>query len=265
MGYWVAGESLGDRNVETHGYDNRRVAGGGPGLKAHSFRVQSRFDTRNQTTGSRYDAQAADVLVIYYGFRYYDPVTGRWPSRDPIQERGGLNIYAFVGNDGVNRLDLLGQDVLINAQYGSGGYYVGMHSNNDTSNVSFTVEATDSFDLNPSDERDPYLDKNGDSDSGPIDERFKRDRPLFPWSPKTEGDEASDRDGGGIQTIWINGKEDGKDFSITISATFDYALDVVESSGCLPKLRIDNSIHTAPVRRFPSSSLLYYTGGVGFE
>ena len=46
--------------------------------------------------------------VFFYGYRFYDPVTGRWPSRDPIQERGGVNLYGFVGNDGVNRWDLLG-------------------------------------------------------------------------------------------------------------------------------------------------------------
>lgn len=46
--------------------------------------------------------------VTHYGYRYYDPVTGRWPSRDPIGENGGLNLYGFVGNDGVNRLDFLG-------------------------------------------------------------------------------------------------------------------------------------------------------------
>jgi RHS repeat-associated protein len=46
--------------------------------------------------------------VIYYGYRYYDAVTGRWPSRDPIEERGGANLYAFVGNDGVNLWDYLG-------------------------------------------------------------------------------------------------------------------------------------------------------------
>ena len=45
----------------------------------------------------------------YYGFRYYDPVTGRWPSRDPIEEQGGLNLYAMVGNDAVNDYDILGQ------------------------------------------------------------------------------------------------------------------------------------------------------------
>ena len=46
--------------------------------------------------------------LLYYGYRYYDPITGRWPSRDPIEERGGVNLYAFVGNDGVNWSDKLG-------------------------------------------------------------------------------------------------------------------------------------------------------------
>ena len=31
-----------------------------------------------------------------------------WPARDPIGERGGVNLYGFVGNDGINRLDVLG-------------------------------------------------------------------------------------------------------------------------------------------------------------
>jgi uncharacterized protein RhaS with RHS repeats len=46
--------------------------------------------------------------IYYYGYRYYDPVTGRWPSRDPIEEGGGTNLYGFVGNDGVNWWDYLG-------------------------------------------------------------------------------------------------------------------------------------------------------------
>lgn len=45
---------------------------------------------------------------LYYGYRFYSPETGRWLSRDPIGERGGLNLYGFVGNDGVNRWDSLG-------------------------------------------------------------------------------------------------------------------------------------------------------------
>jgi RHS repeat-associated protein len=46
--------------------------------------------------------------VTYYGYRWYDPVTGRWPSRDPIEEEGGINLYGFVGNDGLNWVDSLG-------------------------------------------------------------------------------------------------------------------------------------------------------------
>jgi RHS repeat-associated protein len=51
--------------------------------------------------------RASDVLC-YYAYRYYDPVTGRWPSRDPIGEWGGMNLYGFVGNDGIGRIDKLG-------------------------------------------------------------------------------------------------------------------------------------------------------------
>ena len=48
------------------------------------------------------------VRVADYNYRYYDPLTGRWPSRDPIEEKGGVNLYGFVGNDGVDRFDVLG-------------------------------------------------------------------------------------------------------------------------------------------------------------
>ena len=44
----------------------------------------------------------------YYGYRYFDPLTGRWPSRDPITERGGANLYGFVLNQTIGSIDLLG-------------------------------------------------------------------------------------------------------------------------------------------------------------
>jgi RHS repeat-associated protein len=46
--------------------------------------------------------------LLYYGYRYYDPVTGRWPSRDPIEEQGGMNLYGFVRNNGLNWVDRFG-------------------------------------------------------------------------------------------------------------------------------------------------------------
>lgn len=45
--------------------------------------------------------------VAGYTYRYYDPATGRWPSRDPIEESGGIGLYGFVGNDGLNIFDVL--------------------------------------------------------------------------------------------------------------------------------------------------------------
>jgi RHS repeat-associated protein len=46
--------------------------------------------------------------LVYYGYRWYDPVTGRWPSRDPIEERGGVNLYGMVGNGALTVVDKLG-------------------------------------------------------------------------------------------------------------------------------------------------------------
>jgi len=60
----------------------------------------------SRENGHYYDETASGML--FYGFRYYDPETGRWPSRDPIGEEGGPNLYGFVGNDGVNAWDLFG-------------------------------------------------------------------------------------------------------------------------------------------------------------
>ena len=61
----------------------------------------------------RKSPHAKPVHVADYGYRYYDPLTGRWPSRDPIGERGGMNLYEFVNNCGISGADILG---MIDAQ-----------------------------------------------------------------------------------------------------------------------------------------------------
>jgi len=55
-------------------------------------------------------AALAALLVVTeaHAMRWYSPNTGRWLSRDPIGERGGMNLYAFVGNNPVGRIDYLG-------------------------------------------------------------------------------------------------------------------------------------------------------------
>lgn len=50
----------------------------------------------------------ADSLtgLVRFGFRDYDPASGRWTSRDPILFRGGqFNLYAYANNNPVNLRD----------------------------------------------------------------------------------------------------------------------------------------------------------------
>lgn len=46
--------------------------------------------------------------LSYYGYRFYAPANGRWMTRDPVGEAGGINLYEFVGNNPVNRMDANG-------------------------------------------------------------------------------------------------------------------------------------------------------------
>ena len=41
---------------------------------------------------------------------FYDPGLQRWLNRDPVEERGGTNLFAFAFNNPVNIADLLGLD-----------------------------------------------------------------------------------------------------------------------------------------------------------
>ena len=74
-----------------------------PGSGAASVAAQQLFHHRFST---KY--QDASTGFYYYGFRYYSPVSGRWLSRDPIGERGGINLYGIGMNAGANMLDVLG-------------------------------------------------------------------------------------------------------------------------------------------------------------
>jgi RHS repeat-associated protein len=46
--------------------------------------------------------------LVYYGYRYYAPSVGRWINRDPTEEQGGNNLYAFVANNPINASHPLG-------------------------------------------------------------------------------------------------------------------------------------------------------------
>ena len=66
--------------------------------------------------GNRYCFQGREIDWVtglyYFRARWYNPETGRWISKDPIGIAGGLNLYAFCGNNPVNFTDPFG---LLNA------------------------------------------------------------------------------------------------------------------------------------------------------
>ncbi|GHT96232.1 hypothetical protein AGMMS49545_20690 [Betaproteobacteria bacterium] len=55
--------------------------------------------------GMQYHAPSGLYLTKY---RAYDPQTGRWLSKDPIEEAGGLNLYGYVGGNPISWNDPLG-------------------------------------------------------------------------------------------------------------------------------------------------------------
>jgi RHS repeat-associated protein len=61
--------------------------------------------TRYSYTGRERDS---DTGLMYYRARWYDADTGRFISEDPIGLAGGINQYAYVGNNPLNGTDPTG-------------------------------------------------------------------------------------------------------------------------------------------------------------
>jgi RHS repeat-associated protein len=46
--------------------------------------------------------------LVYYLYRYYDPNLQRWPNRDPLEELAGINLYAYILNNPIDKIDRWG-------------------------------------------------------------------------------------------------------------------------------------------------------------
>ncbi len=107
VGYWPSFDGNGNvmnlvkssdgSTVATYEYDpfGKLLSSSGSYANANPFRHATKFFQ-------------AEIGWYYYGYRYYNPETGRWPSRDPIEEKGGANVYSFVNNQSTNSFDMLG-------------------------------------------------------------------------------------------------------------------------------------------------------------
>jgi len=90
-----------DRSLAAHyEYDpyGNTIAATGPYAAANPWRFSTKW----------HDAELSGNVLIYYGYRYYSPRLGRWTNWDPIEEKGGINLYTLVMNDPVSMTDPLG-------------------------------------------------------------------------------------------------------------------------------------------------------------
>ena len=71
------------------------LAQSGPLADANSYRFSSK--EWNQNSG-----------LYYYLYRFFDSNVQRWLTRDPIRERGGINLYQYAMNNALNLIDPYG-------------------------------------------------------------------------------------------------------------------------------------------------------------
>gem|GEM_PF-5545260 len=54
-----------------------------------------------------------ELALVYYNYRHYNPLDGRWIGRDRIEEWGGLNLYRYAANNALAFFDSLGLDYTV--------------------------------------------------------------------------------------------------------------------------------------------------------
>ena len=81
--------------VATYDYDPFGNVAATGGVGNNPWQFSSEF--RDTETG-----------LIYYNYRYYAPSIGRWISRDPIWEEGGVNLYIMIANSLISSYDSWG-------------------------------------------------------------------------------------------------------------------------------------------------------------
>lgn len=101
-----------------HEYDSfgklSAVVDGGAGWSitlTNPFRFSTKWhdlEHKDEEFTASFAHTLSPTKLYYYGFRFYQPLLGRWLNRDPLEEIGGLNLYGALGNDLINLYDYLG-------------------------------------------------------------------------------------------------------------------------------------------------------------
>ncbi len=94
----VAQRLDGSQNVLTSDLYDAFGAGASSGTPTDPFGYEGKF--------GYYTDRATGLILCTY--RYYDPASGRFLTRDPISYEGGINLYGYTGNNPIGAIDPFG-------------------------------------------------------------------------------------------------------------------------------------------------------------
>ena len=215
--------------------------------------------------------------LYYYTYRWYDPLTGRWPSRDPIEEDGGINLYGFVENRPISFVDYLGNIVWLNIQIILGrGNYVGIFEGGETEISSVDVDERAGV------ETGTWTENRASSRSLRAGNTFSPLRNDGGWNASSTNEY--------VNEIIVEGSKNkckfirhidvaGNTQTLTVE---QYKLNYVEilnvkvgeakstfaphaTKDDYPVVRTDRDFHTSPMRRFDHDAVQVPTEGIIFQ
>ena len=72
--------------------------------------VTSELNVLTELNSFRFSSEYTDTELglVYYNYRCFDNIQGRWLCRDIINENGGLNLYSFLSSNCISLIDFLG-------------------------------------------------------------------------------------------------------------------------------------------------------------
>jgi len=72
--------------------------------------VRAQTGSRASANPYRFSSEFADdtLGLVYYNYRHYETMTGRWLGRDPIEDEYTFSLYGFVNNNPLDRYDCWG-------------------------------------------------------------------------------------------------------------------------------------------------------------